>query len=826
MLLRKLLAAGAGIVLMLTSHCGQAQAPATATYQQPSPAVRELLDAPALPRWLISPDRQTLATLERRRFSTVEELARPSLHLAGLRFEAGCACPQGLSPILRLRLRSLLNPDAPERTVELPGSGNGNGNGTGNNSSFFHTFSWSPDGQRFLLQRRTDQASELWVGDTATGRMRPVAFVKLDTALIQTEPAWLNPREVLVTTAPDRRGPVPAGARLAAGPTVQESLGRVSPERTFTDLLRTPADEALFEYHARSVLTVVDVNNGLSHDFGAPALYTSASVVGDGSGGPNSEYLLTERIVRPFSFSLPWDEFPRIVELRSRDGKVLRELARTPLRQGIAPDGVQSGPRAFQASPFGDAAVYWIEALDGGNPARQVPYRDRVMRLDPPFTGEPQEVQRMPHRFSKLLFMDDGQNALLTEIDRSRAWTRTYMLPLNGSQSRPLFDHSLREKYRFPGTPVMRNLTGNGRSVAIAAHGELLLTGPGSSPRGDRPFLDRMSLKDLTTQRIFQSSETQYEQPLLPLDNGRLVTQRESANEPPNLVLRDGTASLALTRAKDPTPQLRKIRRELVSFRRADGVDMSFWLYLPPDFKEGERRPALVWAYPLEFSDDATAGQVSGSANRFNVFVGLSPLNLLMDGFIVLSDATMPIVGDLRNVNDTFVEQTIANARAIIDKADELGMIDTSRLAVGGHSYGAFMAVNLLAHTNLFKAGIARSGAYNRTLTPFGFQSERRNLWEAKDVYLKLSPFLYANQIKEALLLIHGEQDSNAGTFPMQSERLYQALAGTGGTARYVLLPYEGHAYTARESVGQVQWEMSQWLKTYLGDPRVSKPAD
>ena len=798
---------------LLLAAAVPARAQAPFSYQQPSPAIRELLDAPALPRWQIAPDRQTLATLERRRFSTIEELARPALHLAGLRFEAGCACPQAISPILKLRLRSLLNPDAPERNVELPTPG----------ANLFHSFSWSPDGLHFLLVRRTDQASELWVGDTASGRVRPVAFVKLNLILVQTEPVWLNNHEVIVNTVPDRRGPLPTNARAPAGPTVQESLGRASPERTYADLLKSPADEALFEYHARSTLTIVDTNNGLSHDLGTPALFTSVSTVGDSA---NNQFLLTERLARPFSFSLPWDEFPRIVELRTRDGKLLRELTRTPLKQGVTVDGVQPGPRAFQGSPFSDAAVYWIEAMDGGNQAKQVPYRDRVMRLDPPFTGEPQEVQRMPHRFAKLLFMDDGQNALLTEIDRSRAWTRTYVLPLNGSQSRPLFDHSLREKYRFPGTPMMRTLLSNGRSVVIASHGELLLSGPGASPRGERPFLDRLSLGDLSTTRLFQSSETQYEQPLLMLDGGRIVTQRESATEPPNLVLRDGTGSSLLTRVKDPTPQLRKIRRELVTFKRGDGVDMSFWLYLPPDFKEGERRPALVWAYPLEFTDDATAGQVSGSANRFNVFVGLSPLNLLMDGFIVLSDATMPIAGDLRNVNDNFIDQIVANARAIVEKSDELGMIDTKRLAVGGHSYGAFMAVNLLAHTDIFKAAIARSGAYNRTLTPFGFQSERRNLWDAKEVYLKLSPFLYANQIKEPLLLTHGEQDNNSGTFPMQSERLYQALAGTGGTARYVALPYEAHNYTARESVGHVQWEMSRWLRSYLGDPRVSRPAD
>ena len=786
-------------------HSLPALAQATA-YQQPSTAVRELLDAPLLPRQLISPDRHTLASLELRRFSTIEELARPVLHLAGLRFEAGNTSPQAIQPIQRLRLRSLLNPDAPVRQVELPGNAAG---------AVFHSFSWAPDGSRFVLERRTEQASELWVGDTVSGRIRPIAFLKLNKVLVRGELTWLNAHELLVLSLPEKRNPQPQ-SQAPTGPVLQESINRVSPERTYPDLLKNAQDEALFEYHARSSLTLVDIASGISRDLGSPALFSSVS--GVGSAGDH-QYLLTERLLRPFSYNLPWDDFPRVVELRHRDGRLLRELARLPLRQGVSIGGVATGPRGFMASPGSDAAVFWIEALDGGDLNNKVPFRDRIMRLDPPFTGDPQEVQRMPHRFARLAFLDDGQHALLTEIDRQRAWTRSYLLPLNGSKSRALFDHSIRERYRHPGTPMTRMLP-NGRMVVISAQGELLLAGAGSSPKGDRPFLDRFSLKDLSSSRLFQSSESQYELPVVMLDGGRLVTQRESATEPPNLFLHEGNNVIALTKVKDNSPQLRKVRRELVSFKRADGVDLSFWLYLPPDYKEGERRPGLVWAYPMEFSESSIAGQVSGSANRFSSFPGLSPTLLVMDGFVVISDATMPIVGDTKTVNDSFVEQITMNARAIIDKAEELGVIDPKRLAIGGHSYGAFMTVNLLAHTDLFKAGIARSGAYNRTLTPFGFQSERRSLWEAREGYLKLSPFLYANQIKEPLLLTHGADDNNSGTFPLQSERLFQAMAGTGGNVRYVSLPYESHAYTARESVGHVQWEMSHWLRTYLGDPR------
>ncbi|XHS79154.1 alpha/beta hydrolase family protein [Burkholderiaceae bacterium UC74_6] len=799
--------------LALLSALGGA-APARAesgfAYQQPAPAVRELLDAPALPRTSVSPDRQTLALIEQRRFSSIDELSRPVLRLAGLRFEPGSGAAQSIAPILKLRLRSLLNPDAPERAVELPATGT------------LHGFAWAPDGRRFVLMRRLDTGTELWVGEVGSARVQPVAFVRVNPVLLP-EVHWLGAHELVVATVPERRGPAPQMARVPTGPAVQESRGIASPERTYQDLLSDPQDEALFEYHARSTLTRVDIATGFARDIGTPALYSRVLAVGEA-------YLLTERLTRPFSYSVAWDGFPRVVELRTRDGKLVRELAKLPLRQGVSVDGVSTGPRSFQASPFADGAIYWVEALDGGNNAARATHRDRLMRLDPPYTADAQEVLRMAYRYTRLAFLDDGRNstALLTETDRARNWLRTWLLPLRNDNRaekgagapRLLFEFSSREKYHHPGTPMTYTLP-NGRNVVLVDHGDLLMTGPGASPKGERPFLDRLDLKDGSTTRIFQSGEDIFEQVLSPLEGGRWLTQRESQTEPPNLFLRDGTGLSALTRLKDPSPQLRKLKRELVSFKRADGVELSFWLVLPPDYKPGERRPALVWAYPLEFPDRTTASQVAGSNNRFSQPSGLSPLLLAMEGYVVLMDAAMPIVGDARAVNDGFIEQLLMNAHAILDKADELGSVDLHRVAVGGHSYGAFMTATLLAYSdNLFRCGIARSGAYNRTLTPFGFQSERRTLWEARDTYLRLSPFLLADRIKEPLLLTHGEADNNAGTFPIQSERLYAALAGTGGTVRYVALPFEAHNYTARESVGHVQWEMARWLRQCLGDPK------
>lgn len=788
--------------LLLGLALGAAQAQEPGGYLQPSAAVRQVLDAPVPPRPWVSPDQQTLALLDIRPYPSIDELSRPVLRLAGLRFEPGSGTPQPLQVLQRLRLRALNSPDAPERTVELPAGG------------AFHSFVWAPDGQRFVLERRMEQANELWVGDTASGRVRPIAGLRLNDALGQGEQAWLNPQELIILSV-SRRGPQP---KPTPRPAVQEASGRASPDRNYADLLQSPYDESLFEYHGRSQMVLVNVVTGVTRELGEPQLYSSVSSVG-APGTP--QYLLTERVARPFSYDLTWDDFPTVVEVRSREGRVIKELTRMPMRKGVAIDGVLVGPRVFYPSPSKDAAIYWIEALDGGNSNARVPFRDRLMRLDPPFTGDAREVQRMPHRFTQLRFLDDGQQALLTETDRNRAWVRTYLLPLNGTQSKPLFEYAQRERYRHPGVPLMRILA-NGHSVIRTSPqgGDIYMLGAGFKPKGEQPFLDRLSLRDGLSAHVFQSSDAVYDTPLALLDGNRLLLSRESSTEPPNIFLRDATGLHALTQLRDPAPVLRRVHREFVSFKRADGVEMSFWMHLPPDYKEGERRPTLVWAYPLEFNDPTLAGQISGATSRFARYSGLAPQLLALDGFVVLSDATMPVVGDIRSINDGFIEQITMNARAILDKAESLGVTDPKKVAIGGHSYGAFMAVNLLAHTDLFKVGIARSGAYNRTLTPFGFQSERRSLWDARETYLRLSPLLYAQQIKEPLLLIHGDADNNSGTTPLQSEQLYHALAGLGGTVRFVSLPYEAHGYAARESLGHTQWEMSHWLKQHLGDPR------
>jgi len=467
-------------------------------------------------------------------------------------------------------------------------------------------------------------------------------------------------------------------------------------------------------------------------------------------------------------------------------------------------------------------------------------HRDRILMLKAPFSGSPTELVKTEHRFGGLQWGEKGGLAFVSDYDRNRRWRRTFLLNADNPAESPrlVWSLSVQDRYNDPGTPVFRPLPSGHRAI-LQSGDWIYLSGSGASPEGDRPFLDRFNLKTLKSERLFRCDTKSYETvvALLSDDGTQFITRRESPTEPPNYYLRtlaeafasagsgsSGTASAgasepamkALTQFPDPTPQLRNIKKELVTYMRPDGVQLSFTLYLPPGYKEGTRLPTVVWAYPVEFTDPAVASQVTGSTQRFTTILGPSHLFFLLSGYAILDNAAMPVVGDPETVNNTYIEQIVASAKAAIDKAVELGVTDPDRVGVGGHSYGAFMTANLLAHSDLFRAGIARSGAYNRTLTPFGFQNERRTLWEAPELYIKVSPFMNAHKINEPILLIHGEADDNTGTFPIQSERMYQALRGNGATVRLVMLPHEAHGYAARETIEHVLYEMISWFDKYV----------
>jgi dipeptidyl aminopeptidase/acylaminoacyl peptidase len=472
--------------------------------------------------------------------------------------------------------------------------------------------------------------------------------------------------------------------------------------------------------------------------------------------------------------------------------------------------------------------LIYVEALDEGNPKQKVPHRDRAMEIAAPFSTEARELFRTEFRFANVQWTERGDLMIWSEFDRPTRKARTYFQGAD-QKARLAFEYLSEDRYNNPGSFELTR-TKSGQNVALqSADGRYLyLTGQGATPQGDRPFLRRLNIETLKSEELFRSEDPYYESvtEVLGHDAQKIITSRESSAEPPNFYLRDLSAkkSQALTQLTDPQPAFRKVKKQLVTYKRSDGITLSGTLYLPPDYKQGERRPTFIWAYPNEFASADAASQVSGSPNRFTRVAGPSHLFLVLQGYVVLDNAAMPILGG-EKANDKFVEQLVMNAEAAINHLVEMGVTDRDRVGVGGHSYGAFMTANLLAHCDLFRAGIARSGAYNRTLTPFQFQNERRSFWEVPEVYGRMSPFFHANKIDEPILLIHGEADNNSGTFPIQSERLYHALKGLGKTARYVTLPLEAHGYSARESVLHTLYEMINWMDRYVKNapPRQSQ---
>ena len=768
-----------------------AQAPA---YQKAPTAIQGVLDAPGAPGLMTSPTGDRFLLAESDRYPSIRDLAQPMARLAGHRIN-----PLTRGPHSPARLKSLavqaMDSGGP-KPVALPA-----GVSLGQPR-------WSPDGKRFVLTGVTATATELWVGDPATAKLRKLPNLKLN-AVLGSPLDWLPDGTLLCKAVPADQGPEPRPTEAPVGPRIQETQGKAAPAPTYQDLLQNADDEARFAFLAQSQLVVVDLATGALRPLGQPGLYAGVQP------SPSGQLVLVARLQQPFSYMVPSSHFPIREEVWDRSGAVVHVAADLPLAEGLPLEGVRTGPRRLQWRPTEPATLAWAEALDGGDPKRKVPFRDRVLTQAAPFKEAPKELISLKGRFGGVEWSETGKLAVVRETERERRWSRTWVLdPAKPAQALVAFDLSSNDRYRDPGSFQSRLLP-SGHSALRQKEGLLFLTGAGATAEGDRPFLDSFDPTTLKAERRFRCAKDAYEATVALLPDDRFITRRESPAEAPNYFLH-GPNTRALTAFQDPLPQLRKIQKRLVKYTRPDGVALSFTMFLPPDYKAGERRPAVVWAYPMEFTDAGTAGQVSGSTNRFTTIGGMSHLFFLLSGYVVLDNTTMPVVGDPKTVNDTFLDQVVASAKAAIDKADELGVIDPKRVGVGGHSYGAFMTANLLAHSSLFKAGIARSGAYNRTLTPFGFQSERRTLWEAPDMYLKVSPFMAANKFNAPILLIHGEADNNSGTFPIQSERLFMALKGNGQTVRYVTLPLESHGYVARESIEHTLWEMTGWFDRHL----------
>jgi dipeptidyl aminopeptidase/acylaminoacyl peptidase len=787
----------------------QSASPASTGYLLPPKVIVDILDAPPTPNVMVGPQRQLVALIERRSMPTIAELAEPIYRVAGARINPKTnGRQQRGGSVIGITLKTIAT--GATKKVILPPNPNVGG------------VSFSPDGKHLAFTNTKPTGIELWVADTATGESKLISGSDRLNATAGEPCDWLEDNVTMVcTTVSATRGPDPVEPRVPAGPNIQETSGKAAPAPTFEDLIKTRFDEDVFEYYFTSQLVAYDTGAAKRTPIGKPGILEGVSP------SPSGEYLLVTRIKRPFSHLLAMNGFPKDVEIWNRRGEVAKQIASLPSGEGIVINGVQTGPRGYRWRADKPATITWVEALDEGNPRNKVPFRDRVVAFAAPFSAGPTEIAKTEWRFGGLNYTEKGIG-FLSESDRATRHVRTWLLEAN-AEPKKLWDRRQDDAYGNPGTPVTRRGGGGGRGGAGGGGGDatiiqngdfVYLSGAGASPQGERPFLDRLNLKTLATDRLFRADEKTFESIVAPLnDEGTmLLTRYETPTDVPNYYVRDLSAKTkkAITDFKDPAPQLRGVTKQFVTYKRKDGVELNATLYLPPDYKQGDRLPVVMWAYPREFGDADSASQVTGSPYRFTTYGGPTHLFFLTQGYAVFDNPTMPIIGEGETANDTYVEQLTASAEAAVDKVVEMGVGDRNRIGVGGHSYGAFMTANLLVHTDLFRAGIARSGAYNRTLTPFGFQNERRTFWDIPEVYGKMSPFFHADKLNEPILLVHGEADDNSGTFPIQSERFYMALKGFGATVRYVTLPYEAHGYAGRESVLHTLAEMVNWFDKYV----------
>ena len=773
---------------------------AQSTYKKPPADVVKIVEAPPTPFVSVSPEKDALMLINYNPYPGIATLARPFLKLAGLRIDPAQNSRQRITEFTGVQIEWLKG--GSKVAVMMPLKGRISG-----------VPQWSPNGRRIAFGVDTDQGVELWTADTRTGKSARLGRFYVNDVLGSAF-SWMEDSErLMVRQIVAGRGTLPAAPATPSGPNIEESIGKKSQVMTFQDLLKNESDEKQFEYLATCQLALVHATTGKITPVGKPGLH------GSYEWSPDEQYLLVTTLKRPFSYRVQYNNFARSTDVWDKTGKKVHTLADNGVTDEIPRQGVVTGPRSATWQPLQSARLYWAEALDGGDPKRKVEYRDKIMALDAPFTATPRELTQVRQRYSGVEWTAQKDLGLLSEYDRDRRWIEVWKWDINQPARRDtMFSLSVNDDYNNPGDAVYQRLP-NGEEV-IAQDGEwLFFQSEGASPEGSYPRLDKINLRTREKVTLFKSPKGTFEEFIAFSGKGygSIITRFQTKTQVPNFYeqnLATGERRM-LTEFTDPAPEMTGVNKRLVKYTRKDGVPLSGTLYLPTSYQPGQKLPLFIWAYPLEYSDAGTAGQVRDSDNRFTFYRGDSPLFFVTQGYAVLMDATVPVVGDPETMNNTFVEQITSGGRAAIDYLDSLGIIDRKRVGVGGHSYGAFMTANLLAHSDDYAYGIARSGAYNRTLTPFGFQSERRSFWEAPDIYMNLSPFTHAHKINEPLLMIHGEADNNPGTFTIQSERLFQAVKGNGGTARLVLLPHESHGYRARESVEHVLYEMFDWAARF-----------
>ncbi|MEM1328424.1 MAG: prolyl oligopeptidase family serine peptidase [Bacteroidota bacterium] len=791
-------------------------------YQTPPDDIMVLADAPLAPGIRMNTAATKAVLLYRRSYKSIQELSETEMRLAGLR----------INPVTNISSRARYYYDV--KIFDIATKKESQVSGLPKNARMSNMI-WSPDESKIAFTNTTEIGVELWVLD-----MTKKSATKLTDANINAnmrDPInWMKDNQsILVTLLPkDKKDLIDVETAIPTGPTISVNDGKKAQNRTYQDLLKNPTDEANFKQLARADIWKVSTD-------GSKSKWMATDMYSDISPSPDGKYVMVETIGEPFSYLVPYYRFPSRTNVYTADGQLVKTISEVPLLEEL-PKGfmsVQQGMRRLSWRADQPATLYWAEALDGGDPANEVEYRDAIYQMVAPFTGEKELLLKTKDRYNAILWGSDNLAIAYDYWWNTRNLRTSIFDPSDSSKEPVVFnERNYQDQYSDPGNFAMHE-NQYGRSVLTVDDGQLYLMGAGYSAEGKRPFVDQYDLEKQATKRLYQANNEEQLETLsraIDMKEGIVLTRLESKNEYPNYYFRNiKTDELTpVTTFENPFKAIQDVHKEVITYEREDGLELSATLYLPVGYDKSkkEKMPMIMWAYPREFKDKSSAGQVTSSSNEFTYPWYGSPLFWVNRGYVVLDDAAFPIVGEgEEEPNDTFIPQLVANAKAAIDAVDEMGYIDRERVAVGGHSYGAFMTANLLTHSDLFAAGIARSGAYNRTLTPFGFQSEERSYWEAPEIYYEMSPFMHAEKMKTPMLLVHGQADNNSGTYPMQSERYFNALKGLGATVRLVMLPKESHGYAARESILHMLWEQDQWLEKYVknkakneGEMKAAKP--
>ena len=795
-------------ILLLMLYTCATYAQENVTYQKPHKSILDLVDVQLAPFVLMDDDKEFMVMISRDNYKSIEELSQEELRLAGLRIDPKTNIGSRTNYFNNIQIKNIKKKKA--KAIQVKGLPK---------NPRLTNFTWSPDQSKIACTNTSTEGVEVWILDIEKASVKRLTDARVNANLRDVINWFEDGKSLLVKMiADDKQALINTDDAIPIGPTISTNEGKKAQNRTYQDLLKNKNDEYNFEQLAHSEIYKISLN-GKKEKWLGSAMYWGVTF------SPDGNYVMVSTVEKPFSYLVPYNRFPSKTVIYTKDAKPVETVVEVPLIEDL-PQGFmarRTGRRNFSWRADKPSTLVFVEALDGGNPENKVPHRDEIFQLEAPFNSTPVSLIKSVGRYYDIEWANDNI-AVLHDYWWNTRNTKSYVFdPSNPSKEAiKIWDRNYQDRYSDPGGFVMkRNKMGS--SVIAMKNGEAFLIGDGFSDKGQFPFLDKINLNTNTSNRLYQSKFTDKLEEIrdYDADKNEILVRIESPNEYPNYYFKNSqnNKSRQLTAFENPFKGMQNVHKEVIKYKRDDGVDLSGTLYLPVGYDKAkkEKMPMILWAYPTEFKDKSTAAQNTKNPNEFTYPFYGSPIYWVMRGYVVLDGASFPVVGEGdTEPNDSFREQLVANAKAAIDAVDELGYIDRNRVAVGGHSYGAFMVANLLSHSDLFAAGIARSGAYNRTLTPFGFQAEERTYWEAPEVYYTMSPFMHAEKMKTPLLLIHGEADNNSGTYPMQSERYFNALKGLGATVRLVMLPKESHGYRAKESVLHMLWEQDQWLEKYV----------